>query len=128
MTDGADDFLSYLDREARKRLAARQGSKAPPCSACNGTGSVTRYVLPGVTGPDKCKRCGGTGDAPNTPAAVIDAPALKVKCPDCDAEPGKRCLNRRYASPIPLGSWSFVRPHKGRQRAAREEFGNGVDT
>jgi hypothetical protein len=123
------EFLVYLDREAAARIAARRARKPalPPCKMCKGSGSVTRYVLPGITGPDKCKSCNGTGDAPAPPTAE-QGPAIQVHCPDCGAVPGNRCRNKRYVSPVPLGPWYFVRPHAARQRAAREVFGDGVDT
>lgn len=59
------EFLAELDREAeRRRRAAETVPEGKRCSVCKGTGSRTKYVLPGVTGPAECISCSGTGRVP----------------------------------------------------------------
>ena len=58
------EFLRMLDRLAEQR--ARAASSVPEgerCTNCRGTGSRTKYVLPGVTGPAECLACSGSGRA-----------------------------------------------------------------
>ncbi len=59
----SSEFLEQLDKEAAERLTAAQPQSGDSCGICKGSGSVTRYVLPHVTGPVKCISCKGTGKA-----------------------------------------------------------------
>jgi ribosomal protein L40E len=59
-----DDFLSACHALAAERAErARDVPQAERCRICNGTGSRTKYVLPGVTGPAECITCKGSGRA-----------------------------------------------------------------
>ena len=60
MSDDAE-FLQSLDRLAEGRLVAARTRPGKQCRVCEGTGSRTKYVLPGVKGPAECIACLGTG-------------------------------------------------------------------
>jgi DnaJ-class molecular chaperone len=55
------EFLEQLDREAAERRLAAEQRAGEPCRVCQGSGSVTRYVLPYVLGLVECISCGGAG-------------------------------------------------------------------
>lgn len=64
MTTAGAEFLAQLHVKADERLrAAALVPKSRRCKQCSGKGSVNRYVLPGVVGPDACKMCNGSGRA-----------------------------------------------------------------
>ena len=66
LSDGeGSEFVQKLRAEAEARL--RAACRVPPaerCGICQGSGSVTRYVMPDVPAPTECKSCSGSGRRP----------------------------------------------------------------
>lgn len=59
------EFLQRLDEQAAERAKRARSNRREPgfmsCRVCNGTGTRSKYVLPGVVGPAECIACKGTG-------------------------------------------------------------------